>query len=175
MIVNDINMDCMTHFYRRGLLLFVAFLAAFGLQAEEPEYLYVRVTGGEIMKYPIEQFRKITFADDAMLLYQVGTEQPDTYPFTDFLVLAFSEAGGAFVEAPEAGAFSVVYDRAADAVRVTSQPGTARLFDLQGRMLQTVALQDTESLVPMQEYPSGVYVVRVETGSSVQIQKIVKP
>ena len=165
----------MTHFYRRGLLLFVAFLAAFGLQAEEPEYLYVRVTGGEIMKYPIEQFRKITFADDAMLLYQVGTEQPDTYPFTDFLVLAFSEAGGAFVEAPEAGAFSVVYDRAADAARVTSQPGTARLFDLQGRLLQTVALQDTESFVPMREYPSGVYVVRVETGSSVQIQKIVKP
>ena len=168
----------MTHFYRRGLLLFVSFLAAFGLQAEEPEYLYVRITpgGGEVIKYPIEEFRKITFADDAMLLYQVGTEHPDTYPFTDFLVLAFSDAGGgAFAEAPEERAFSVVYDRAADAARVTSQPGTARLFDLQGRLLQTVALQDTESFVPMREYPSGVYVVRVETGSSVRIQKIVKP
>ncbi len=164
----------MTHFYRRGLLLFVTFLAAFGLQAEEPEYLYVRVTGGEIMKYPIEQFRKITFADDAMLLYQVGSEQPDIFS-ADFFVLTFSEAGGAFVKAPEEGAFSVVYDWAADAVRVTSQPGTARLFDLQGRLLQTVALQDTESFVPMREYPSGVYVVRVETGSSVQTQKIVKP
>ena len=165
----------MTHFYRRGLLLFVAFLAAFGLQAEEPEYLYVRVTGGEIMKYPIEQFRKITFADDAMLLYHVGSEQPDIFS-TDFFVLTFSEAGGnAFVEAPEEPLLSVVYNRAIDAVSITSQPGTARLFDLQGRLLQTVALQDTESFVPMREYPSGVYVVRVETGSSVQTQKIVKP
>ena len=166
----------MTHFYRRCLLLFVSFLAAFGLQAEEPEYLYVRITsgGGEVIKYPIEQFRKITFADDAMLLYQVGSEQPDIFS-ADFFVLTFSEAGGAFVETPEEGAFSVVYDRAADAVRITSQPGTARLFDLQGRLLQTVVLYDAESIVPMQEYPSGVYVVRVETGSSVQIQKIVKP
>ena len=166
----------MTHFYRRGLFLCVMSFIALGLQAGEPEYLYVENSAdGQAQKYAIEQFRKITFTDTAMLLYQVGTEQPDIYPFTDFLVLTFSEAGGAFVETPEEGAFSVVYDRAADAVRITSQPGTARLFDLQGRLLQTVVLYDAESIVPMQEYPSGVYVVRVETGSSVQIQKIVKP
>ena len=35
--------------------------------------------------------------------------------------------------------------------------------------------ENIENFIPMQEYPSGVYVVRVETGSSVQIQKIVKP
>lgn len=167
----------MTHFYRRCLLLFVSFLAAFGLQAEEPEYLYVRITsgGGEVIKYPIEQFRKITFADDAMLLYQVGSEQPDIFS-ADFFVLTFSEAGGnAFVGATEEQSLSVVYNRASDAVSITSQPGTARLFDLQGRLLQTVVLYDAENFIPMQEYPSGVYVVRVETGSSVRIQKIVKP
>ena len=167
----------MTHFYRRGLFLCVMSFIALGSQAGEPEYLYVgNSVDGQAQKYAIERFRKITFTDTAMLLYQVGTEQPDTYPFTDFLVLTFSDAGGgAFAEAPEEGAFSVVYDRAADAVRVTSQPGTARLFDLQGRLLQMVVLYDAENFVPMQEYPSGVYVVRVETGSSVQIQKIVKP
>ena len=160
---------------KRKLLLFGILLAAAAvqLQAQAVDCLSVYTLGGT-RSVALDRIQKITFSvDDVNIVPSIGYAVQ--IPLDDVLKMTFEQKD--FIDVPEVEVdygVKVYSDGNSLIVESATEISAVSLFDMQGRLLQSIAPGSLSAMLDFTASSVGVYVVLVANGQGTSAHKVVK-
>ena len=155
------------------LLAFVSFAS---IQAQE--YMNVYLTSeGSFQSIRIDEIDKITFpSDDEVRVTMVEDFIPMT--IDNIEVITFGDTDITAIEESEAEVeeIEITYLRGSKEVRITS-PETinlVQLYNMQGVLMQYQTPNTEVATLDVSNYPSGIYVVAVQSNGEIETEKFLK-
>lgn len=157
------------------VLLSIAIIAT----ADSPKFLTL-LADGDAKSYVISDIRKITFSKqsaNSLEVYLKGESTIDTYSYSTLEKGVFEvESSGVESVVVDANELSITYNANSDEIQVVSSQdiATIMVYNLNGVAVKMLYPTSTEAVVPLADYSSGMYIVKVVTATTTQTQKIVK-
>ena len=153
--------------------LFLLTGAVIHVQAQDnPVYLQVYALSGT-RSFALDEIQKITFADENVNIHSVNGSTAEL-DFSNVSKLAF---GSEFISnEPAPIDYGVkVYPNGNGGIMIESvtEISTVNLFDLQGRLLRSIAPKALSATLNLPASSSGIYVVQTLTQQGVSAHKIV--
>ena len=158
---------------RFGWLFSVLFLLAgtVYVQAQNCNYLYVYAPDGT-QSFALNDIQKITFSEQNMNVHPVRGNATEI-DFSNVLKLAFgSEPINNESTQTDYGVKVYSNNNGSLIIESVTEISIVNLFDLQGRLLQSIAPKALSATLNL-PYSSGVYVVQTSTQQGVSAHKIV--
>ncbi|MDR0413436.1 MAG: T9SS type A sorting domain-containing protein [Dysgonamonadaceae bacterium] len=154
--------------------LFVVALALTAMAANGQNGLFIYpVEGNAAVQTPIEEVRKLTFGENGLVLHKVDGNSR-TFAFGDIRKLTFEDVGTAILAPSVAGLDVNVYPRDGRfTVESAEALGQVRVFGLTGVQMFSVATNAAQVAIPTDNYPAGVYLVRVESAKGAVTKKFI--
>lgn len=140
---------------------------------ESEDYLYISAPDGQKKPFAIADIRKITFTGETMSVFQINgdTEQ---ISYNDICKLTFEPQLTVDNKEIETNPDIKVYI-SGGMLFVKSQEEliAVSLYNMQGRQLQNITPRSVLAVLPLQNIPAGVCVVRILSGNGVHTYKII--
>ena len=160
---------------KRILFLFGILLAAVAvqLQAQVSDCLSVYTLSGT-QSFALDKIQKITFSDGDMNIAPI-TGDAARIALDNVLKMAFEQKD--FIDVPQVEVdygVKVYSDGNSLIVESTTEISTVSLFDMQGRLLQSLASGSLSATLDFTASSAGVYVVLVSNGQGTSAHKVVK-
>ncbi len=148
-------------------LLIISALCTFSACAEL-NYLNVSLRSGTVDVYALAEKPVISVVDGATILIK-SPEVETTYNVGDIVSYSFSKDASGVIDAVDNKNFGFKY--AENLIEVTGDVKSVALYDIQGRILKTVACNSTLTQVRLDDLNAGVYVVVINNQQSIKIVK----
>jgi hypothetical protein len=156
-------------------ILITTILFAVGL-SQQAQNLYVQPMTGEQVAFVLADNPKITFADRVM------TVAAQNFPLNTIRNLSFVKTetdGGTNIATIQKTGINLfpnpVGDELTLEIKEELQNLTFRIFDMNGRSMQTSRALSPQTVINMQHYQSGIYILVIEQGGQrIQSFQIVK-
>lgn len=163
----------------RLVLLLIGFCFSIDLSAESPkDYLYIHGVQSSLDKsFLLDDVDKITFSEETMNVFQKGIEESVEIDFDSFRVMTFTEKGveSSNVNSIAEDEITLRYDSSSRSVIIESPLPilSVQIYNLNGFLVQSVSTQETMTVVSLENYPTGMYIVKAFNEKTNIIQKII--
>ena len=162
----------------KQLLMILAIIPLVGIQAQSTDYMNVYLTSqGSFQSINIDEIDKITFpSEDEVNITISGVATP--MAIEDIEVITFGDTDITAIEENEIEVteIEIVYIASAGEVHITSPEviNQAQLYNMQGVLMQYQTPNSEEATLNVGNYPSGIYVVAVQSNGEIETKKIIK-
>ena len=163
--------------YIKQLLMLLAFISVPWLSAHATDYMNVFLTSqGSFQSINIDEIDKITFpSEDEVNITVSGVVMPmaieniEVITFGDTDITAIEEIEEESVEV------EIIYIASSGEVRITSPEviNQVQLYNMQGVLMQTQAPNTEVVTLNVSNYPSGIYIVAVQSNGEMETKKII--
>ena len=163
--------------YIKQLLMLLAFISVPWLSAHATDYMNVFLTSqGSFQSINIDEIDKITFpSEDEVNITVSGVVMPmaieniEVITFGDTDITAIEEIEEESVEV------EIIYIVSSGEVRITSPEviNQVQLYNMQGVLMQYQTPNREEATLNVGNYPSGIYVVAVQSNGEIETKKII--
>ncbi|MBR3609180.1 MAG: T9SS type A sorting domain-containing protein [Bacteroidales bacterium] len=164
------------NFINRFIALLFTFIPFMGVSATD--YMNVFLTSeGAFQSINIDEIDKITFpSEDEVNITMSGVIMP--MAIENIEVITFGDTDITAIEESEVEVTEVeiIYIASAGEVKVTSPEviNQVQLYNMQGVLMQYQTPNTEAATLDVSNYPSGIYVVAVQSGEQTQTKKIIK-
>ena len=164
------------HYIKHLLLVMLIFIPLMGVQAQE--YMNVYLTSqASFQSISIDEIDKITFpSEDEVSVTISGIAIP--MAIENIEVITFGDTDITAIEESEAQVegIEITYLRGRGEIKVSSPETIAlvQLYNMQGVLMQNQTPNTEVATLDVSNYPSGIYVVAVQSGEQTQTKKIIK-
>lgn len=126
--------------------------------------------------YRLDGIDKITFSEDAMILHLRDTDITEMLYFSNFDLITFCSQNVGVEENISHEGINVSYNSVDCNIAISSPTSvlSIQLFDMSGKMLQSLSPQYENVTISLSSYPQGIYIIRVANSESIITQKIFK-
>lgn len=155
-----------------SIFMFVALVS----QADTPKYLTL-FTESNATSYAISNIRKITFGKQIANVYQKGSTKINSYSYSILTKGVFEvEPTGVEGVLVDNNGLSITYNSVSQEITVSSSQEitSIEVCNLNGVVMEMMSPMTIDATVSLVDYVSGIYIVRAETATATEIQKIVK-
>lgn len=155
-----------------SIFMFVALVS----QADTPKYLTL-YTESNATSYAISNIRKITFGKQIANVYQKGSTKINSYSYSILTKGVFEvEPTGVEGVLVDNNGLSITYNSVSQEITVSSSQEitSIEVCNLNGVEMEMMSPMTIDATVSLVDYVSGIYIVRAETATATEIQKIVK-
>lgn len=162
----------------KQLLMILAIIPLVGIQAQSTDYMNVYLTSqGSFQSINIDEIDKITFpSEDEVNITISGVATP--MAIEDIEVITFGDTDITAIEENEIEVteIEIVYIASAGDVHITSPEviNQVQLYNMQGVLMQYQTPNSEEATLNVGNYPSGIYVVAVQSNGEIETKKIIK-
>ena len=164
------------NFINRFIALLFTFIPFMGVSATD--YMNVFLTSeGAFQSINIDEIDKITFPSEdevnismSGVIVPMAIENIEVITFGDIDITAIEESE---VEVTEV---EIIYIASAGEVKVTSPEviNQVQLYNMQGVLMQYQTPNTEVATLDVSNYPSGIYVVAVQSNGEIETKKIIK-
>ncbi len=164
------------NFINRFIALLFTFIPFMGVSATD--YMNVFLTSeGAFQSINIDDIDKITFpSEDEINISMSGVIVP--MAIEDIEVITFGDTDITAIEESEVEVTEVeiIYIASAGEVKVTSPEviNQVQLYNMQGVLMQYQTPNTEVATLDVSNYPSGIYVVAVQSNGEIETKKIIK-
>ena len=112
-----------------------------------------------------------------MNLHLTNVEVPRIHSFSDFNLITFCNDHYIGVEESFLHEGLDVYYNSVDCnitINSLTPVSSIQLFDMSGKMLQSLTPHDDNVTISLSSYPQGIYIIKVASSEAIITQKIVK-
>lgn len=161
----------------KQLLMILAIIPLVGIQAQSTDYMNVYLTSqGSFQSINIDEIDKITFpSEDEVNITISGVATP--MAIEDIEVITFGDTDITAIEENEIEVteIEIVYIASAGDVHITSPEviNQVQLYNMQGVLMQYQTPNSEEATLNVGNYPSGIYVVAVQSNGEIETKKII--
>ncbi len=161
----------------KQLLMILAIIPLVGIQAQSTDYMNVYLTSqGSFQSINIDEIDKITFpSEDEVSITISGVATP--MAIEDVEVITFGDTDITSIEESEVetSEIEIIYIASAGEVRITSPEviNQVQLYNMQGVMMQSLVSGEQVATLNVGNYPSGIYVVAVQSNGEIETKKII--
>ena len=161
----------------KQLLMILAIIPLVGIQAQSTDYMNVYLTSqGSFQSINIDEIDKITFpSEDEVNITISGVATP--MAIEDIEVITFGDTDITAIEENEIEVteIEIVYIASAGEVHITSPEviNQVQLYNMQGVLMQYQTPNSEEATLNVGNYPSGIYVVAVQSNGEIETKKII--
>ena len=156
------------------LLMLLAFIPLISIEAQE--YMNVYLTSqNSFQSINIGEIDKITFpSEDEVNITILGVATP--MAIDNIEVITFGDTDITAIEDSEAEVSEIEIIYYAGEVRIISPDAInlVQLYNIQGVLMQTQAPASETATLDVSGYPSGIYIVAVQSGEQTVTKKIIK-
>ena len=162
----------------KQLLMILAIIPLVGIQAQSTDYMNVYLTSqGSFQSINIDEIDKITFpSEDEVNITISGVATP--MAIEDIEVITFGDTDITAIEESEVevAEVEIVYIASAGEVHITSHEviNQVQLYNMQGVLMQYQTPNSEEATLNVGNYPSGIYVVAVQSNGEIETKTIIK-
>ncbi|MBE6299122.1 MAG: T9SS type A sorting domain-containing protein [Bacteroidales bacterium] len=163
--------------YIKQLLMLLAFISVPWLSAHATDYMNVFLTSqGSFQSINIDEIDKITFpSEDEVNITVSGVVMPmaieniEVITFGDTDITAIEEIEEESVEV------EIIYIASSGEVRITSPEviNQVQLYNMQGVLMQYQTPNTEVATLDVSNYPSGIYIVAVQSNGEIETKKII--
>ena len=158
------------------LMMLLVFIPFIGIHATDYMNVYL-ISQGAFQSIAIDEIDKITFSsEDEVNITISGMVTP--MAIDNIEVITFGDTDITSVEENEAEVADVeiTYIASSSEVKITSpEPiNQVQLYNMQGLLINTLAPGVEIAILEVGNYPSGIYIVAVQSGEQVVTKKIIK-
>ncbi len=163
--------------YIKQLLMLLAFISVPWLSAHATDYMNVFLTSqGSFQSINIDEIDKITFpSEDEVNITVSGVVMPmaieniEVITFGDTDITAIEEIEEESVEV------EIIYIASSGEVRITSHEviNQVQLYNMQGVLMQYQTPNTEVATLDVNNYPSGIYIVAVQSNGEIETKKII--
>ena len=163
--------------YIKQLLMLLAFISVPWLSAHATDYMNVFLTSqGSFQSINIDEIDKITFpSEDEVNITVSGVVMPmaieniEVITFGDTDITAIEEIEEESVEV------EIIYIVSSGEVRITSPEviNQVQLYNMQGVLMQYQTPNTEVATLDVSNYPSGIYIVAVQSNGEIETKKII--
>lgn len=155
------------------LLMLLAFIPLIGIEAQE--YMNVYLTSqNSFQSINIGEIDKITFpSEDEVNITILGVATP--MAIDNIEVITFGDTDITAIEDSEAEVSEIEIIYYAGEVRIISPDAInlVQLYNIQGVLMQTQAPASETATLDVSGYPSGIYIVAVQSNGKIEAKKII--
>ena len=162
----------------KQLLMILAIIPLVGIQAQSTDYMNIYLTSqGSFQSINIDEIDKITFpSEDEVNITISGVATP--MAIEDIEVITFGDTDITAIEENEIEVteIEIVYIASAGEVHITSPEviNQVQLYNMQGVLMQYQTPNSEEATLNVGNYPSGIYVVAIQSNGEIETKKIIK-
>ena len=163
--------------YIKQMLMLLAFISVPGLSAHATDYMNVFLTSqGSFQSINIDEIDKITFpSEDEVNITMSGVVMPmaieniEVITFGDTDITAIEEIEEERVEV------EIIYIASSGEVRITSPEviNQVQLYNMQGVLMQSLTPRVETATLDVSNYPTGIYIVAVQSKGEIETKKII--
>ena len=163
--------------YIKQLLMLLAFISVPWLSAHATDYMNVFLTSqGSFQSINIDEIDKITFpSEDEVNITVSGVVTP--MAINDIEVITFGDTNITAIEEIEEERVEVeiIYIASSGEVRITSPEviNQVQLYNMQGVLMQYQTPNTEVATLDVSNYPSGIYIVAVQSNGEIETKKII--
>ena len=163
--------------YIKQMLMLMAFILITWIPIHATDYMNVYLTSqGSFQSINIDEIDKITFpSEDEVNITISGVATP--MAIEDIEVITFGDTNITAIEESEVEVteIEIVYIASAGEVYVTSHEviNQVQLYNMQGVLMQYQTPNSEEATLNVGNYPSGIYVVAVQSKGEIETKKII--
>ena len=163
--------------YIKQLLMLLAFISVPWLSAHATDYMNVFLTSqGSFQSINIDEIDKITFpSEDEVNITVSGVVMP--MAINDIEVITFGDTDITAIEEIEEESVEVeiIYIASSGEVRITSPEviNQVQLYNMQGVLMQYQTPNTEVATLDVSNYPSGIYIVAVQSNGEIETKKII--
>lgn len=153
-------------FSLRSFLLGGLCLSAFLPASADDSYLWFYAPSPtQTRAFAVDDIGKLTFTDAAVIVHPLKGGESVSFPYEGIQRLAFGGVPTAIenVVSP-VGGLQVRYHRATQTLSITAEASSSsvcRVYNAQGRLMQSGRVEGTHAVVDVAALPMGVYIARV--------------
>ncbi len=154
------------------LLLLGVLLNPMMLRAETPSHLVVHLTDGDQIEAALEQTPRLAFEDENLVLQVNG--QTTKLPYEKVARLTFEQALSTAVENVEIAGCQVIVNNQMVQVKAEQSIGAVQIWNIHGQLVYSLPYGNhgLQLSIPAQ-WNAGVYIVGVETATTITSHKII--
>ena len=162
--------------YIKQLLMLLAFISVPWLSAHATDYMNVYLTSqGSFQSISIDEIDKITFpSEDEVNITVSGVVTP--MAINDIEVITFGDTDITAIEeaVAEVADVEIIYNNGE--VRITSPEviNQVQLYNIQGVLIKSLAPGVETATLDVSNYPTGIYIVAVQSKGEIETKKIIK-
>ena len=163
--------------YIKQMLMLLAFISVPWLSAHATDYMNVFLTSqGSFQSINIDEIDKITFpSEDEVNITMSGVVMPmaieniEVITFGDTDITAIEEIEEERVEV------EIIYIASSGEVRITSPEviNQVQLYNMQGVLKQSLTPRVETATLDVSNYPTGIYIVAVQSKGEIETKKII--
>ncbi|MBR2475856.1 MAG: T9SS type A sorting domain-containing protein [Bacteroidaceae bacterium] len=163
--------------YIKQMLMLLAFISVPWLSAHATDYMNVFLTSqGSFQSINIDEIDKITFpSEDEVNITMSGVVMPmaieniEVITFGDTDITAIEEIEEERVEV------EIIYIASSGEVRITSPEviNQVQLYNMQGVLMQSLTPRVETATLDVSNYPTGIYIVAVQSKGEIETKKII--
>ncbi len=163
--------------YIMKLLMLLAFIPIGCLSAHATDYMNVYLTSqGAFQSINIDEIGKITFpSEDEVSITISGVVTP--MAINDIEVITFGDTDITAIEESEVevAEVEIIYIASVGEVKVTSPEviNHVQLYNMQGVLMQYQTPNTEVVTLNVRNYPSGIYIVAVQSNGEIETKKII--
>ncbi len=162
--------------YIKQLLMLLAFIPIVCLSAHATDYMNVYLTSqGSFQSIAIDEIEKITFPSEdeanisiSGIITPMAIDNIEVITFGDTDITSIEEA------VAEVADIEIIYSNGE--VRITSpeQINQVQLYNIQGVLIKSLAPGVETATLDVSNYPTGIYIVTVQSKGEIVTKKIIK-
>ena len=163
--------------YIKQMLMLMAFILITWIPIHATDYMNVYLTSqGSFQSINIDEIDKITFpSEDEVNITISGVATP--MAIEDIEVITFGDTDITAIEESEVevAEVEIIYIASAGEVHITSPEviNQVQLYNMQGVLMQYQTPNREEATLNVGNYPSGIYVVAVQSKGEIETKKII--
>ena len=157
--------------------MIATFLSVVSIQAQAVDYMNVYLSSqGSFQSINIDEIDKITFpSEDEVNIVISGVATP--MAIDNIEVITFGNTNITAIEESkvEVAEIEITYLRGSGEVRIASPEAInlVQFYNMQGVMMQTQTPASETATLDVSGYPSGIYIVAVQSNGKVETKKII--
>ena len=158
------------------LMMLLVFIPFIGIKATD--YMNVYLTSqGSFQSINIDEIDKITFpSEDEVNITISGMATP--MAIDNIEVITFGNTNITAIEESEVelAEIAITYLKGSGEIKVTSPEAInlVQLYNMQGVLMQTQTPQAETAMLNVSGYPSGIYIIAVQSNGKTETKKIIK-
>ena len=162
----------------KQLLMILALMPLVYTQAQEVEYMNVFLTSqGSFQSINIDEIDKITFPSaEEVSITLLGNATP--MAIDNIEVITFGDTNITAIEESEAevAEIDITYLKESGEIKVISSEAInlVQLYNMQGVLMQTQTPRAETAMLNVSGYPSGIYIIAVQSNGKTETKKIIK-
>ena len=162
--------------YIKQLLMFLTFISVPWLSAHATDYMNVYLTSqGAFQSISIDEIDKITFPSEdevnitiSGIITPMAIDNIEVITFGDTDITAIEEA------VAEVADVEIIYNNGEVRIISPEPINQVQLYNMQGVLMQSLTPGVETATLDVSNYPTGIYIVAVQSGEQVVTKKIIK-